>query len=330
MSKCTDDLLYVISVKKEISWKEFKNNFEYLYHRHQNKNGDPNLIHKERKKLVHFLQALGHCEFDFSNSHGKVYVAPPVLVRLPIQDSYQAILAGARTPKTFDKLRDTCQNVDDRITVEINNQLAPILTPARISIQAQDVTQLQEIANQLGIYFSDNPAAWSILHFVGSLEKYLANLEWEESIDLTWNCRTFDPRLCQFKKKEKEINAEIHLTEYENPITQQKIYFLYQKEECAEVERDWGRYALFSKLGINVIFYDENSCKFAVPAGAKLPKLLERVLTLCSGYVQQQKQLQLDHTLIKNFDLYQDVPLSIAKKVAKKLGQILLRQSIIL
>lgn len=328
MLKSTDELLYVISIKKKISWEEFNKFLELLYNRHQNGNFDENKIKNNRNKVVNFLQALGHCEFDFCDKNRKVYAAPPVLVRLPLLDSAQAILAGARTPQTINKLRDSCQYFGEHIKVVITEQPEPILTPARICIQAKDVAELQEIANVLKIEFSDTPPAWSILHFAASLEDYLAPLKWEKMAELkTLKKGTFDPIYCKFTESDTEVNTR--LSEYKHPNTQQNIYYLWQEEKCAEVNRDWGRYVIFKELGINVIIYDKISCILAIPAGARPPKLLERALTLCSGYVPVYKPNLPDYkSEIRGFYLYRNIPPRMAEITAAKLGQTFSYQSL--
>jgi hypothetical protein len=67
----------------------------------------------------------------------------------------------------------------------------------------------------------------------------------------------------------------------------------------------------------------------AVPASAKLPRLLERVLTLCSGYTAKYlKNLRSTSSQIQGFNLFTAVPPQIAEMTAAKLGQTLLQQSL--
>ena len=70
----------------------------------------------------------------------------------------------------------------------------------------------------------------------------------------------------------------------------------------------------------NVLRYDPDKAIIAIPAGASLPKLLERALTLCSGYIPKYKKLPKSEIVFK---VFRDVPDLIANKLAEKLCQTL-------
>ncbi|MCT7952529.1 hypothetical protein NG798_22290 [Ancylothrix sp. C2] len=296
----SDELLYVLSVKKQSAWEEFKKFFKCLYE------GDCD------KQVVTALESLGHCEFDFIKK--RVYVAPPVLVRLPYLDPPQAILSGARTPQTFQKLEETCRDVSSHITCKKTEQGGPIGTPDRICIHTETVGELQQIANLLGIHFSETPSAQLLLNFSGSLEEYLATIQWSEELELNWESRTFDPADCKFYSSVNP-NSKMRLREYKHPNSEQRIYYLWETGKSAKVERNWGRYAILKTENINVMRYNEKQHKIEIPLGAKLPRLLERALTLCSGYIAEN---------IEGFNVFRDIPPKIAKTTADKLGQTLI------
>lgn len=69
-----------------------------------------------------------------------------------------------------------------------------------------------------------------------------------------------------------------------------------------------------------------------VPTDAKLPCLLERALTLCSGYMPEYRD-RIDSLAkllpkIIGFQLFQAIPPQIAEMTAKKLNQTLVIQSL--
>jgi hypothetical protein len=66
----------------------------------------------------------------------------------------------------------------------------------------------------------------------------------------------------------------------------------------------------------------------AVPVGAKLPRLLERALTLCSGYVATFVEGLPFSPEIRGFNLFRAIPPQIAEMTAKKLGQTLSTHSL--
>lgn len=330
MCSNSDNLLYVISAKKELNWHSFKDVFDYLYTlKPTATNLDKDGINHKRLQAVRALDSLGHCDFDFSNEGKKVYVAPPVLVRLPCAGFPQAILAGARSPTTIQQLSVACQSIGQHINLEVTEQSNELLLiPKRVAVQAEDVEELEAIANSLKISFLQIPSAWSLLHFAGSLDDYLATLQWSSEPELTWKRQTFDPIFLQFQSN-KKIDNNIYLSRYSHPSGQSTKYYLWQDEKCTRIDPDWGRYAVLKVLKLNVIIYDRRKFIMAVPASVKLPRLLERTLTLCSGYVRKYIE-KLPCTLVKNqkYNLFMDIPPPIAEMTATKLNQTLIMQSL--
>lgn len=352
MSSDNDELLYVISAKKEMPWASFKQAFNYLHNLHlRGDNEEENNFKKIRLLTVYALDSLGHCEFNFADNNSKVYVAPPVFVRLPCAGFPQAILAGARTPNTINRLTKACQSIGQHINIEVTEQRSElVLVPCRIAVQGEDVSELQEIASQLAINFIETPPAWLLLNFAASLEDYLADCQWSNESELNWKCQTFDPNILRFVPSPSSMEdtslmmvSNIRLSQYQHPYRNTKIYYLWQEEKCTQVKRDWGQYAVIKAANIQVIIYDQRRFIMAVPVGAKLPRLIERALTLCSGYVPKfveklpLQKIILNSSLLKikgiagglnvtGFNLFRDVPPQIAEMTAAKLGQTLLLQ----
>jgi hypothetical protein len=289
VSETSEKLLYIISAKKEVTWLSFKETFDYLYNLEtgvREENTDKDGIKNKRFQVIRALDSLGHCDFNFSDdsSKSKAYAAPPLLVRLPSAGFPQAILAGARSPATIKQLSDACQSVGNHINIEIKEQASElVLIPKRVAVQAEDVRELEAIASSLSIPFIETPSAWSLLHFAASIDDYLATLKWSNDPELNWKRQTFNPISLQFKPP-KETDTNIRLSRYSHPSRNTKICYLWQDGRGTQIDLDWGRYAILKALRLNVLIYDKRRFTMAVPASAKLPRLLERVLTLCSGY----------------------------------------------
>lgn len=333
MSETSEKLLYVISAKKELAWLSFKETFDYLYNLETGlieENTDKDGIKNKRLQVIRALDSLGHCDFSFSDdrSKSKVYAAPPVLVRLPCAGFPQAILAGARSPATIQQLSDACQSAGDRINLEIKEQASELaLIPKRVAVQAEDVRELEAIASALTIPFIETPSAWSLLHFAASIDDYLATLKWSNDSELNWKHQTFEPSSLQFKTIEK-TDTNIRLARYNHPSRNTKNCYLWQDERCTEIDLDWGRYAILKALRRNVLIYDKRTFTMAVPASANLPRLLERSLTLCSGYAATYVKKLPHYPQIQGFNLFSAIPPQIAEMTAAKLGQTLLQQSL--
>lgn len=333
MCETSEKLLYVISAKKELAWLSFKETFDYLYNLDtgfREESTDKDGIKNQRLQAIRALDSLGHCDFNFSDdrSKSKVYAAPPVLVRLPCAGFPQAILAGARSPNTIKQLSDACQSAGDRINLEIKEQASEsVLIPKRVAVQAEDVRELGAIASSLGIPFIETPSAWSLLYFSASIDDYLATLKWAKDSELNWKRETFDPNSLQFKTLEK-TDTNIRLSRYSHPSRNTLSYYHWRDGICTEIDLDWGKYAVLKALRRNVLTYDKRRFTMAVPASAKLPRLLERALTLCSGYAATYVKKLPHEPQIQGFKLFSAIPPQIAEKTAAKLGQTLLMQSL--
>ena len=333
MSETSEKLLYVISAKKELAWLSFKETFDYLYNLEtgvKEKNTDKDGIKNKRLQAIRALDSLGHCDFNFSDdsSKNKVYAAPPVLVRLPCAGFPQAILTGARSPVTIKELSDACQSVGHHIKLEVTAQASEsVLIPKRVAVEAEDVRELEAICNSLKIPFMETPSAWSLLHFSASIDDYLATIQWSKEPELNWQNKTFNPIYLQFESI-KETDYPIRLTGYNHPSRNTKSYYLWQDERCTEIDLDWGRYAVLKALRRSVLIYDKCRFTMAVPASANLPRILERALTLCSGYAAKYEKMPRVLPPIQGFNLFTAVPPQIAEMTAAKLGQTLLQQSL--
>jgi hypothetical protein len=328
VSKNTDQLFYIISAKNEMSWASFKEAFDYLYTLQADSiDGERDGIKPKRFQTVRALDALGHCDFDFNEN--KVYAAPPVLVRLPCAGFPQAILAGARSPQTIQKLSEACKAIGNHVNLEVTEQPGElVLVPRRVAVQAEEVGELEAIANFLEISFLEMPSAWSLAHFAASIDDYLTTFQWSNDPELTtWKRQTFDPSSLQFRSSQ-ERDTDIRLSQYSHPSRNSQKHYLWKEGRCTEIDRDWGRYVVLKALRRNVLVYDQQRFIIAVPVGAKLPRLLERALTLCSGYVATFVEGLPFSPEIRGFNLFRAIPPQIAEMTAKKLGQTLSTHSL--
>ncbi|MCC3405983.1 MAG: hypothetical protein JGK17_10400 [Microcoleus sp. PH2017_10_PVI_O_A] len=333
MFETSEKLLYVISAQGKVSWENFKKYFEQLSGFKTGEieeNTEKKSLKYPRFETMRALNSLGHCDWDFSGDRSKseVYAAPPVLVRLPCAGFPQAILAGARSPVTIAQLSEACQSVGHHIKLEVTEQSSELgLIPKRVALQAEDVGELRAIGNLLKIPFIETPSAWSLLHFAASIDDYLATLEWSKEPELNWQSKTFDPISLQFQSI-KETDRAIRLSQYSHPSRNIKVYYLWQDGMCAEIDLDWGRYAVLKALRRNVLIYDKRRFTMAVPASANLPRLLERALTLCSGCAAKYEKMPRVLPQIQGFNLFSAIPPQIAEITAAKLGHTLLQQSL--
>jgi hypothetical protein len=328
----SDRLLYVLSAKQEMSWTAFKSAFSSLYTLIANVS-DPEKqgIKNKRLEVVRSLESLGHCDFDFTSN--RVYVSPPTLVRLPCGGFPQAVLAGARSPQTLEQIKDICSSLGKHINVEIQPDDDLSLVPRRITVQVEDVEELRKIATSLKIHFKENPAAWEILNFSGSLQDYLSTRKWSDAPEINWQRQTFNTNSLQFDSYQ-DSETIIRLSQYKNLKRNTQTYYFWRDGQSTEIDRDWGRYAVLSAIHLNVLIYDKRKYMMIVPIGAKLPYLLERALTLCSGYVPEYRD-KIDSLAkllpkIRDFRIFHEIPSQVAEMTASKLNQTLIVQSLVI
>lgn len=324
-----DRLLAVLSAKQQMSWATWKKVFDYL--RTTPDAALPFELDKlryERADTLRAFEALGHCDVAFDENGDDIFIAPAALVRLPLAGLAHAVLAGRRTPQTIQQLSEACHSSVGEVRVEIAEQHGVLrLLPARVLVRAT-VETIAQLAATLQIAFEPEPAAWRILHFAGALDDYLASCVMVS--ELNWPRRDFMPEALQFRCA-NGTGQELRLSHYTSTTHHQSRCLFWQQGKALRVERDWGRYALLNAAGLNVLIYDAQKLRLAVPANAPLPRLLARGLALCSGYAARflpRERLPHAHPEQRGFVIFQDVPPPLAELAATKAGQTLLPYSL--
>jgi hypothetical protein len=272
-----------------------------------------------RRKTIRFLDSLGHCEFDFDRR--QVFACPPVLVTLPSCGLPKAVLTGARSATIFQKIKRFAKSNRDSISYSIEPQRSehPLL-PSALYIEAVTYDYLQEVAQtaQIGHHLNQ-PAAWTLVNFSAGLGDIRNNHSYENRADLNWKKRAFSIESLKFSWIYNTENLQ-GLVEYTNPVNQQRLHWIWDGNQAAEVDRDWGRYLILAAEGVDVLLYDDRRYLLAVPATVPLPRFLARAATLCSGKAPES------HTV----DIYTAVPSSIALMISEKLSQNIIHHDIVI
>ncbi len=317
-----DYLLYTVTARGKISWLGFKKAFYYLHRAHTNKHQmaegpSPKYL---LLQCVRHLQALGHCQFDFSGS-GSVFVAPPVLARLPRGGKVKAVLAGARTPALLGDATRAAASVGAKIVVApAGKSLFGI--PRQIAVEAYSPHLLGDVAAGLNVRFDDEPPAWQITKFAGTIDDYLESLNWLHATEPLWREVGFNPHRLGFIGF-YDPNDIVRLTRQERHG--QWEHALWKDGLRASSDLDWARYVVAGSRSQQLLVYDPVQHVFAVPSGAPLPAPLSSALGLCSGMAPRHvfaRPLAVNiETDRRWYDLYQDVPLAIARSIFEKLRQ---------
>ena len=323
MYDCGDILLYSLSAWRKTPWATFKRCFDEVHRRHVVAS-----IREEQETAVYFrwralrlLSSLGHVDVKFEAQGINVFVAPPALAALPGFGIRTAVLCGARSPSTLGDLRRAAAVEGAVTTTHSQTPLSPY-APARVEVKADGDERIRATAERMGIPYLDQPPARSMVQVSVSLDEYCRNLSWSEDEDLNWQREDFDVRGLKFQG-DGETPPGTRLSRYQDPATTIWRYRLWRYGQFAELEPDWGRYAILSACSVRNLQYDPVRRDVLVPLATPLPAQLARALGLCSGYAPRvgQSSREADPGLRIRYEVFRDVPPSIYRMVADKAGQ---------
>lgn len=306
-----DRLLYVLSGRLAVAWTDFKCLYDQLTRTecYDHKFG--------RSNLLRVLQSLGHCEADFLDGKGTVYITEPILARLPWRGLPSAVLCGWRNPSTVEKLEETCDRLNLAIQkISVEEQVdCDSLTPSRITVTASTLDELEALARETDILFEPVPPSQRIMAVAASLADYRRTLLWQTKSELSWEQKIFDTKTFQFSSDAGPRPSR--LVRYSNPQRRNSfLYLLWNQNQCAEVDLDFGRYIALENDCQQVVIFDPELHLFAHPSTVPLPALLARALVMCSG---RAPGIRVAGEV--KFSVYCMVPYSVARAVATKLGQ---------
>jgi hypothetical protein len=311
----SDQLLYVLTAKGEVSWSAYKTVLDALFRASPAFRQD---VSFSRNRILRLFNAFGFCDYTFHQGAGKLFVCPATLVRLPLQHC-SALLVGARAPATFKELSDAASGNTD-LSVHLEEADEQAFLPSRITIESADLGPLLRFSSNLKIPFEPEPACWKLSLLSADIGSYIGSLQWSEGPDLNWRSWRFDPEYAEFREQ-TEGDLALTLVRYLHPVKNIFRYRLWKDKSYAEVDIDWGRYIVLRESGFNVLFYDPRQHRFAVPRGASLPRLLQRALGLSSGLMPLTYRVRQDLDSRKAWDLFRLVPAQVAETVCRKLGQ---------
>jgi hypothetical protein len=329
LQRISDKLLNSLSTKGELSLEDFNSIFSTVYsllYKHP-----PANVAYERHNTARMLDSLGHCEFDYDSR--RVYVCPSLLAYLPSWSLPKVVLTGARSPTLINKLKQVIHEKKGSTRIVQIQQKGHLAIPDAIIIESCDRKTIDEISQQSQIPLTKGISSWDILNFASPISNIVNDSDFEEKTELSWRHRIFSPQLLQFLNQ-MENTENVRLTEYINPINQQRVHWLWKGTKALKVDRDWGRYLVLLEHKKNIFTYDKLRQRLLIPASVPLPKLFARVLTLCSGIVPTcavagtKNELGLPAKM--PVKIYSDVQPSFISVLTKKLSQVPKEHEIVL
>ena len=286
-----DRLLYVLSTKVQMSWGSFKEACSVLQLPEGAgcagieigaDDGMRRELESQALPALRTLEALGHCDSEFVPAGNHIYAAPPVLARLPGPEA-AGVLAGQRYPGSRGKLERACEDIG--VSLEVSHQPgahepgAGSLAPCRVLVRAESDAQLAVLAGLHHLHWIGSPPAWHLLHASLELHAFLGTCRFEDG--LSGGDEVFDTGRLRWVPT---AGAGVSALLSRRRTPRGGYSYLYRRGSGrAVVDPAWGRYAALWDEQRNVIGYDGTRRALAVPAGVRLPSLLERAVTMCSG-----------------------------------------------
>jgi hypothetical protein len=318
MSSTGDQLLTVLSARREMSWGTFKTTFDVLHSKAVAAGeGVDEPVGLARQKSIRLLLELGHADMLTENRSMALFATPTCLAKIPMPGLPRVVLCGSRGPEAMARLRDACRPEKSNMrVVTVRPGYTGGYAPTAVLVEGTDLEMLGRVADRASITLVPDPPAWSILSYAGGVNQYLGQVEWSNEPDPNWHRRDFNPdTLCYGLS---HTDDSFVLSEFQSPTTKRLVHRLRRGEMSATVDRDWGRWILLERLRKCVVVFDSDSQTLAVPATVPVPILLGRALCLLTGVCAARVT---DERTGKRYDVYSGVSPDVAQTVMEKLGQ---------
>ena len=316
-----DLLLFALSAWRETSWRQFKQCFNELHRESAGTAGyDPSEnATGHRWRALRELSALGHIDLELQPSSIQVQIAPPVLAALPGLGSPKAVLCGARSPNFMEDLQAEAQSAGVEALIESQSSASPF-APTRVEFRAEDADRIKSVAEKVGARYAETTPARLLAQVSISLPEYLQRVLWSNDRELNWFCEDFDAKRLQFRTP-SEARLDRRLSRYRNPRTTIWHYRLWQGNQSAEVDPDWGRYAVLAATAQHVLQYSPVTRDALIPLRTPMPILLARAFGLCSGCCPTLAE-GVQSNPRGRYLKFTGVPPSVFNRVTAKLDQI--------
>lgn len=323
----SDDVLYAISTIGKLSFEKYRGVFDTLYGFNSDGGAEVDRDQvKMRYDLLRLLEALGHGEY--STEQRALFVCPPSLVLLPTTGLPKAVLTGARSPDLIQKLEGFQRaNRREVFLLQVKQSYGTIGLPQAIYIEGASTGHIRGAASAANVNCSlEVPAAWRLACFSSGIDEVKATLIFTERHEPRWKKLTFSSEDLSFKQYYSPQNGGLKLVSYRDPVTQQLHYWLWDGDRAATVDREWAQYLVLANRRAQVLVYDSQRHRLAVPSTIPLPRLLARVATLCTGHVPSVTffdQAVGDIKPKSELEVYDGITHPLAELISKKLGLVL-------
>jgi hypothetical protein len=314
-----------LSAKGILTTEEFFSSFEYYFSKKVSPEFQNNQFNLTRikKTSLQFYDYTGYLDYDYETS--KIIVNPPQLIFIPSNKGRKVLLIGARDSYLAESLLNTAFNLG--LQVDIKKQFPAnewLLLPDVITIKSYGdnnngfgENSILQLARQLRIKFSnDYFPQYAFQEFSVNIYDYEHSLEETDPEDYGWARKVFNSDNLRYEINEtKEINREFSLVEYK--LNEYKYYNkLWKNGLCFKIDKNWGRYIALKHYNKNVILFDGQRKRVAIPLEMPLPRLFAESLMLFSGFAPDLLKVEERY-----YNVYENIPGLITETIFKKLGQ---------
>ena len=298
-----DELLRWVSEVGSGTWEQLRKTSKYLMERHG--------LNLSASALGSNLSKLGHLEIDWENSRWAV--VKPTLNIMPGMGLI-AVLTGSR-PQIVERRFDMAANENiDVFALPLHEQ--SIHNPHARFLKCASLEDARQIAEKLNARFVLDPAS------------RLA--ESMKSIDQIAQPNAAEPHKSEFdaiKIYNNDTRSWVQISKlrhfdwvdglYEAPGFGRPRYLLKRGDKWCLIEKSYGLFLEYRRVERKRIFQyrsanQDKPSTLYVDRDVILPTIAERSLVMCSGFASNFINLQ---------NAYINVPKSLAKYVANKLGQ---------
>lgn len=293
-----DILLEYLSFIKTGSFSQLKNYINNLDYNDELQQYKEEIREKDYDFNPHaiifsMLSRLGHVEFDYSKA--KFAICPATLVIN--SHSKRGILSGYRT-RHF-------ENVAKNFIKLIKNTNAP--TCIQVEFDNIENFKMKFPLIRISNNFSNN-----LLHIVPTVNDYETKLQEIENPLINKNFVSFyNAKKYTFDTlRDQNLKNGLYEINYDD---YNKVYYFFNNNKWYKIDKNYGKFLIHKyENNKNILIYNNKQQILYLNKYTRLPELIDRALTMCSG---------INPSLVDKGYEYVNIDITIAKLVAKILGQ---------
>ncbi len=271
-----DELLFWLSARREGSWGQFRSAVEEILGQSDfDSVADGGVPLYQMMRFS--LERLGHVEFEGRGPEGGWRVAPPVLAVSQQPAGFLGIVCGARSPDVMLRF----QAVGGPNCEVFSSSLHPTV----VRTFAPEVGLLSQIASDAGLRFQPD-APVRILSCLPRVERLAGSKPSELPFGRDFEVARFAVGRygCKWVPSSDDEAAHGGDGLYRFIRFQVPENYLKLGGRVLKVDGQTAKFFLLARRGRKVLRYDRSTRLLSVPGICRPPLLIDRALSLCTGY----------------------------------------------